>query len=357
MLGAQALQLGSLNKRQSGGGFEMEPNGTEFLWVIEDVYEGQNFFDRWTFFPYGDPTYGQVDYVNASTAFADGLAYVTEDNRVIMKVDNTTSVAEGANRNSVRIQSNTSYNTSLIILDVNHAPYGCGVWPAFWTVGPDWPWNGEIDILEGVSVNYQNQITWHTGPECLLTPSNNYTGTLVGNLNCDTNVSSNAGCGIIDKSAASYGPYFDLQGGGVYAMMWDETGISVWNFYRAAIPVEITQGGSPRPETWGLPAAQLSPEGCDIFGSFMNQSIIFDITLCGVWAGNAYPSSCPGTCATQVMDPANFVNASWDVNYVRVYSKQVAVGKSSSSGRRAFHDSDLPYLLLGGMLVIALIAY
>lgn len=45
VLGAQALQLGSLTKRQSGGGFETEPNGTEYLWVIEDVYEGKNFFE------------------------------------------------------------------------------------------------------------------------------------------------------------------------------------------------------------------------------------------------------------------------------------------------------------------------
>lgn len=44
-LGAQALQLGSVNKRQSSGGFEMEPNGTEYVWAIEDVYEGQNFFE------------------------------------------------------------------------------------------------------------------------------------------------------------------------------------------------------------------------------------------------------------------------------------------------------------------------
>lgn len=51
VLGAQAIQLPiidagprPLNKRGSGG-LEAEPNGTEFLWVIEDTYEGQNFFE------------------------------------------------------------------------------------------------------------------------------------------------------------------------------------------------------------------------------------------------------------------------------------------------------------------------
>lgn len=35
-----------------------------------------------------------------------------------------------------------------------------------------------------------------------------------------------------------------------------------------------------------------------------------DITFCGDWAGNSYPSSCPGTCPQRLMDPANFVVSS-----------------------------------------------
>jgi len=40
-----------------------------------------------------------VTFVNQSTAFADGLAYVTSNNKVIMKGDNTTWLAQGVNRN------------------------------------------------------------------------------------------------------------------------------------------------------------------------------------------------------------------------------------------------------------------
>ena len=54
VLGCDAVQLpgwtsketGQMDKRDGmSGGFETEPNGTEYLWVIEDVYEGQNFFE------------------------------------------------------------------------------------------------------------------------------------------------------------------------------------------------------------------------------------------------------------------------------------------------------------------------
>lgn len=33
--------------------------------------------------------------------------------------------------------------------------------------GSNWPWNGEIDILEGVHDNVHNQVTFHTGDGAL----------------------------------------------------------------------------------------------------------------------------------------------------------------------------------------------
>lgn len=36
-----------------------------------------------------------------------------------------------------------------------------------------------------------------------------------------------SGCGITEWSRASYGPTFDAQNGGVFAMKWDQDGIAV----------------------------------------------------------------------------------------------------------------------------------
>jgi hypothetical protein len=47
------------------------------------------------------------------------------------------------------------------------------------------------------------------------------------NLECNGLINNNAGCGITEWSRASYGPYFDSQGGGVFVMKWDENGIAV----------------------------------------------------------------------------------------------------------------------------------
>lgn len=52
-----------------------------------------------------------------------------------------------------------------------------------------------------------------------------------GQTDCDGNINDNAGCGITDWSKVSYGETFDAQGGGIYAMLWDETGIAVCRLF------------------------------------------------------------------------------------------------------------------------------
>ncbi|CAE6447912.1 unnamed protein product [Rhizoctonia solani] len=300
------------------------------LWVVDTLYEGQDFFDGFDFYTDKDPTNGQVQYVDSDTAFSEKLAYVTSDDKVVMKVDNTTYLSQGQNRKSVRIQSKKRFNGGLFILDLEKAPHGCGTWPAFWTVGPNWPHGGEIDIFEGVHENTRNQATFHTSDGCTITDPQNFTGNLLA-TDCSAFSDNNAGCGLINDSAASFGAPFNAVGGGVFASRWDSNGIWIWFFHRYTIPNDITNK-VPNPALWGKPTALLSNSSCAPNKYFWDHQIVFDITFCGDWAGGSYSGDgCPGTCSDRVLDPNNFYNTTWSINYVHVFRNSHVSGSVSAA--------------------------
>lgn len=302
------------------------PTSTSKKYTVKDKFAGQDFFNGWTFFNYPDPTNGQVDYLSREDATAAGLAYVQSDGVAVMKVDNTTTLGSGELRKSVRIHSNKQYTGGLFVTDILQMPFGCSVWPAYWTVGDNWPNNGEIDILENVNLATANQYTLHTGPNSTCTLDTNPaakfkpTSNLMGKT-CASKDGANAGCGFSDPDASSYGQGFNDAGGAVLAMEWQNSGIRIWRFKRDSIPSDL-QGDatSPNPDTWGAPVASWTSAACDIANEIKKHNIIFDITLCGGWAGDQYASSgCPGTCSDRIMNPANFDDAVWKVKSVTVY--------------------------------------
>ena len=192
-------------------------------------------------------------------------------------------------------------------------PTGCGVWPAWWSVGPNWPAGGEIDVIEGVNKDTTNQYTLHSAEGCTLDNSHPttllHTGKVL-NTQCASSGANNDGCAFVDTDARSFGQSFNDIGGGVYAHLWDSTGIKAWHFPRTNIPADIN-AQNPDPSTWGPPAAFWSSSSCDIATHFFEHVLTFDTTLCGDWAGGAYSSSgCPGTCAQAVSDPSNFASSS-----------------------------------------------
>ncbi len=76
-----------------------------------------------------DPTHGYVNYVDQGTAQNRGL--IDKSNgAVVMRVDSS-NVASGRGRDSVRITSKASYNHALMVVDLAHMPgSACGIWPA-----------------------------------------------------------------------------------------------------------------------------------------------------------------------------------------------------------------------------------
>lgn len=64
--------------------------GTASAWTLSDTYQGNTFFDGFTFFTDADPTHGTVKYVDRSTAQSQGLIAVGSDQVVIMKASKFT---------------------------------------------------------------------------------------------------------------------------------------------------------------------------------------------------------------------------------------------------------------------------
>ncbi|GJJ07793.1 hypothetical protein Clacol_001998 [Clathrus columnatus] len=301
-----------------------KPKGSSFELVT--FYQGEDFVNNWDYFTASDPTHGNVHYVNQQDALSLGLVQV-EKNVTTIKVDDTTQLSSGQNRNSVRISSKKRVTGGLVVANISAMPTGCSIWPAFWLVGDSWPSHGEVDIIEGVNRQTRNQITLHTLPGC--TRNDNakpaagqsiaFSGTPL-QVSCDVTVNSNSGCGIMSTQANSFGLGFNQNGGGVLAMMWDTMGIRVWSFLNGSVPDDLTQM-NPTPSKWPIPDAYWSAATCPVDKYFANMMMVFDTTLCGDFAGALFPSSgCPGTCAETVADPTNFKNAKWIINSVAVYN-------------------------------------
>ncbi|KAI0047675.1 glycoside hydrolase family 16 protein [Auriscalpium vulgare] len=300
-------------------------------WKLAQSYSGNSFFSGWNFFTGADPTNGIVQFLDQPTAQSSNLTSITSDGNAIMRIDTTPQVS--GNRAAVRITTQYSFNGGLVLMDSTHMPTGCGTWPAFWTNGPTWPATGEIDIVEGVNDYTNDQATIHTNAGCNLpSTSPSMSGSIVGETNCAALETGNQGCGVRASSTNSFGAAFNSVGGGVYAMKWDSSGISVYFFQRDSIPSDIT-AGAPQPANWGQPLALWPSSSCNPYQFFQDHSAIFDTTLCGDWASGVWGASgIPGqeqSCAqrTGVATCEDFVRnngaalteAYWEVKSVQIY--------------------------------------
>ncbi|KAL8873563.1 MAG: hypothetical protein Q9198_007006, partial [Flavoplaca austrocitrina] len=282
-------------------------------YTLQEDYSGANFLSGFSFFTEADPTEGYVDYVEGTSS---GL-FSQSGGTVRLSVDSE-NVATGRGRKSVRLTSKASYNHALIVIDVGHMPANiCGVWPAFWSTGPDWPSNGEIDIIEGVNLQSTNKITLHTDPGCT-----------INGKDCQ----GSTGCSV---DSGVYGNRINSAGGATYALEWTSEGMSIWDWSGSGAPSDAL-GNAPNPSGWGTPTASFpSGSGCNVDTFFNDQQIIFDTTFCGVWAGTVWAddpecSSLAPTCKEYVQnDPEAFVDAYWKINALKVYTNG---GGSTSSG-------------------------
>jgi beta-glucanase (GH16 family) len=306
--------------------------GQEYYYKLSVMMNGSTFLDNFNFFTDNDPTHGYVNYVDSSTAIAKNYTSLQDNGNLYIGVDHSTVVASGSRgRDSIRLESKLKYTTGLFIFDLDHMPYGCGVWPAFWTCGDNWPYNGEIDIIEQVHTATVNEQTLHTDGGCSMAHEDIslFSGSF-SNTNCNVFETQNSGCGI-EGLADSFGSAFDKNNGGVYAMEWTDSIIQVFFFNRTqANQMPDVWSSSPDPTSWGKPVALWQLGSNCPSNHFYQHKIIINTAFCGDWAGNTFSQACSSvsngaTCNDYVKyNPASFIDAYWSIKSLRVYQQQQA---------------------------------
>ncbi|KAF9528023.1 hypothetical protein CPB83DRAFT_894740 [Crepidotus variabilis] len=321
-------------------------------------YAGNTFFDQWAYYGGIDNTTwggltiyktrasadatvnlvsGNVTFVDKNTAAQKQLTFVNEAGHAIIRVDNQTTITP---TDQVRLASPQTFGVgTLILIDALHIPYGCSVWPSFWTFGAqkEWPQAGEIDIITGINGMPNNQIALHAPAGCVKaeTPGQQTGVTVEGDC------SKPQGCFVAETKPNSFGEGLANAGGGVSPCNLKRVA-SIRGFGVPDIPDNVRNNDasfqSIDTSTRGIPSAAYPASTCNVAQIFKPQNLIISTTFCGVWAGNpdAYQQLCKtptNSCvADNIIGPGNnFANAFWEIKYIRTYTNGIGTSASSTS--------------------------
>jgi hypothetical protein len=296
-----------------------------------------------TTFPHNDPTLGDVVYDRSKWIKDDMIILKEEDGLYSYVKDRDDSLGFDSFRFTTKSFYNLNEKTNKILFVFKgKLPSSNGMWPAWWLNGSneaewiyqdsipaltdeilsrysgvgnyydtpssvnvtDWPSGGEIDIIE--NINGENIIhnTIHTCPQMCDSEWNN-DGVIINCANAQPN-DVNPGCSgkkyIVDKVE------------GTFACLWEQQSIK---FYYWQPESDVNSDGGPlssqpNPDLWNADNLKnrvklletdsecnndlhqsWQCENCS--GSnrctFQNMKMIFNVTLCGVWAGNEFDST------------------------------------------------------------------
>ncbi len=302
-----------------------------------ELSDVQKYF--FTTFPHNDPTLGDVVYDRAKWKNKDLIKLNKNDGLygyVKYRDDNSSF-------DSFRFTSKPYYNLKgntkkILFVFKGEVPSGKGIWPAWWLNGSrqdewlyksdkdiandeyldsysgkgefyetpspvnctDWPAAGEIDIIETINGDNLFHNTIHTCPQMCDSEWNN-SGEIINCANA-TAEDPNAGC--------SGTPYKLESPKGTFACLWEDNSIT---FYYWDPESDVRSEGlplskNPNPDQWKNNIKNYvrfletdcecedekhndwqcaSCEGSNSC-SFVNLKVIFNITLCGKWAGNKF---------------------------------------------------------------------
>ncbi len=302
-----------------------------------DMTEVEKYF--FTTFPHDDPTLGDVVYDRMKWINDDMIELQQDGFYGFIKYRNDKSSFD-----SFRFTSKPFYNLNdevrqILFVYKGKFPSANGVWPAWWLNGSrqkewlylngsetatdenldrysgvgefyntpspvnctDWPAAGEVDIIETINGNNIIHNTIHTCPQ-MCDSEWNSNGEIINCANGNEG-DPNAGCSGV--------PYEVKSPEGTFACLWGENSISFY-YWEPGSDVRSDGGPlstNPNPAAWEntnlknhvrfleseVPCEKeihkdWQCESCSGYDSckFVNLKMIFNITLCGKWAGRNF---------------------------------------------------------------------
>ncbi len=296
-----------------------------------------------TTFPHDDPTGGNVVYDRTRWVNKNMFEFKNKDGLYLYLKSRNDSLGYDSSRLTTKAYFNLNNNTQKILFVFKgQLPAARGVWPAWWLNGStedtwtyknsgyvhtdhgldefsgtghfydtpsavnatDWPGAGEIDIVE--MINGVNLIhnTIHTCPQMCDSEWNN-DGKIINCANAKPD-DPNSGCTGI--------PYKSDGFEGTFACLWEKTTIK---FFYWSLEEDVRENGgplskNPDPDQWKNKNLknevrlletetecnnQLHQDwqckNCDSSTSclFKNMKMIFNVTVCGKWAGSNFDST------------------------------------------------------------------
>jgi len=261
---------------------------------------GETFFDDFNFLTH-DPNNGASHFLGSfEEARTAGVVEVDPSNAVLRAGPRS---GREFKRQTVKVGTKKAWKYFLAMLKFSHVPFGCGVWPAFFTLGQGrWPMAGEMDILEYVH-DFGSMTSFHSGKQCKLNrtevnkftpmPDANVGGNLGEEYNCYTEY-----CGTCHSLGCAPN-VLPLRTGqqwaerpGIVAMERTADFAKIFFIPEAEIPQDVADD-APRPEEWSqwliahypFGASAGCPDPEDVMAA---QYFILSIAFCGDWASKVW---------------------------------------------------------------------
>lgn len=251
--------------------------------------QGPSFFEQFEF-KWRDNNHGSPEYLLQAEAEAAGVVEAHRTHAILRA--GKASPRFEFKRETAKIATKETWNHFLATMQYSHVPFGCGVWPAFFTLAPDYPWpqGGEMDILEYVNADFSKS-SLHTAKGCKLSseavqrvgafPDRNDM-----DYDCETGYPDLLGCA--PNKWMKTGKDWALNPG-VVAMEWTADFVKIFYIPDNEIPEDL-RSETPRPEQWErwlFSYYPLKESGCQP-NVIQPQQMVLQISFCGDWASKVW---------------------------------------------------------------------